>query len=148
MAATLLNCPLRTASPHGVGGGVARVEARDQDVCKQEEPGAAGVVFVEAAEDTGRKQFAERRARLVDGLMEAFVGARAQELDPVGDKTVDSTTSRVSMALEIQGRTGTRSGAVLTDGGIFRVVKPVNERPHELAVHMGSSELIERVRVV
>ncbi len=98
VAAPFLDGPLRTARPHRLGRRVAGVEARDQDVGKEQETRAPRVVFVEPTEDAGREQFAEGGARFVEALVERLVGTRAEELDSVRDKTVDCTGAAISMA--------------------------------------------------
>jgi len=56
---------------------------------KEEESGAAGVVFVETSEDADREELAEDRSGFVDGLLEEFVGAGTKELDAICEKSVD-----------------------------------------------------------
>lgn len=76
------------------------------------------MVLVKPAEDAGCEQLAEGGTRLVEALMKGLVGAWAEELDAVGDETVDCAAE--SVAFQAYSR---HVSCVLPTGrGVFRVV--------------------------
>jgi hypothetical protein len=70
VAAALLDSPLRAASSHSLGRGVARIESRYENVGQQQQTRAAGVVFVESAQDAGSEELAEGGTRLIKALVD------------------------------------------------------------------------------
>lgn len=90
VAAALLDGPLHVAAAADdiLRGALERVEPFDQNVGEEQSASDAGVVFVEAPDDSAGHELAQNGTSYVYTLMNRL-GLLAQELDAVGEKTVN-----------------------------------------------------------